>query len=112
MATAEEDEAQHLTVAVRLRPLSKGEEKKRIAKVVRSTGNRVVVSHGAGRGQPDRNYAYDKVFSPSVCGAPPPRARALARGGAAPARPTRGPAGTRRRSTSSTRSRRRSSTRC
>ncbi|KAH8071534.1 ATP-dependent microtubule motor [Aureococcus anophagefferens] len=54
---------QNLTVAVRLRPLNKREEQKKVAKVVRSSQNRVVVSAGA-RGGPDRTYNYDKVFSP------------------------------------------------
>ena len=54
---------QNLTVAVRLRPLNKREEQKKVAKVVRSSQHRVVVSAGA-RGGPDRTYAYDKVFSP------------------------------------------------
>ena len=64
MAT-EEPSGQNLTVAVRVRPLSAKEQKRRVAKVVQSSGNRVIVTHGpGGRGGPDRTYAYDKVFSP------------------------------------------------
>mmetsp|Transcript_20312 Transcript_20312/g.72302 ORF Transcript_20312/g.72302 Transcript_20312/m.72302 type:complete len:1002 (+) Transcript_20312:38-3043(+) len=56
----------NLTVAVRCRPLSAEEQKKNVAKVVTTTGNKVVVTHapGGSRTALERGYTYDKTFSP------------------------------------------------
>ena len=61
---AEDQTSQNLTVAVRVRPLSTTEQKRKVAKVVQSSGNRVIVTHGPGGRGPDRTYNYDRVFSP------------------------------------------------
>ena len=61
---AEDQTSQNLTVAVRVRPLSSQEQKRKVAKVVQSSGNRVIVTHGPGGRGPDRTYNYDRVFSP------------------------------------------------
>ena len=61
---AEDQTSQNLTVAVRVRPLSATEQKRKVAKVVQSSGNRVIVTHGPGGRGPDRTYNYDRVFSP------------------------------------------------
>ena len=61
---AEDQTSHNLTVAVRVRPLSATEQKRKVAKVVQSSGNRVIVTHGPGGRGPDRTYNYDRVFSP------------------------------------------------
>ena len=61
---AEDQTSQNLTVAVRVRPLSSSEQKRKVAKVVQFSGNRVIVTHGPGGRGPDRTYNYDRVFSP------------------------------------------------
>ena len=61
---AEDQTSQNLTVAVRVRPLSSQEQKRKVAKVAQSSGNRVIVTHGPGGRGPDRTYNYDRVFSP------------------------------------------------
>lgn len=66
LGMASQDESGvNLTVAVRVRPLSAGEQAKKLSKVLSTSGNRVLVTCGAGgRSALDRSFTFDRTFGP------------------------------------------------